>query len=53
VGKDVIMNDGCPKIHGQLESLGFSVYEIPLTEFIKAGGSAKCLVLRVPHCEEK
>jgi N-dimethylarginine dimethylaminohydrolase len=52
VGKDVIMNDGCPKIRGQLESLGFSVYEIPLTEFIKAGGSAKCLVLRVPHCEE-
>lgn len=49
VGKNVIMNHGCPKIRGQLESLGFSVFEIPLTEFIKAGGSAKCLVLQVPH----
>ena len=49
VEKNVIMNDGCPKIRGQLESQGFSVFEIPLTEFIKAGGSAKCLVLKVPH----
>jgi N-dimethylarginine dimethylaminohydrolase len=31
-----------------LESLGFSVFEILLAEFIKAGGSAKCLVLRIP-----
>jgi N-dimethylarginine dimethylaminohydrolase len=51
VERNVIMNDGCPKIGGQLESLGFSVSQIPLTEFIKAGGSAKCLVLKVPHCE--
>jgi N-dimethylarginine dimethylaminohydrolase len=49
VEKNVIMNDGCPKIRGQLESLGFSVFEIQLTEFIKAGGSAKCLMLKVPH----
>jgi N-dimethylarginine dimethylaminohydrolase len=50
VEKNVIMNNGCPKIRGQLESLGFFVSEIPLTEFIKAGGSAKCLMLKVPHC---
>jgi N-dimethylarginine dimethylaminohydrolase len=46
---NVIINEGCPKIRSQLESLGFSVFEIPLTEFIKAGGSAKCLVLRIPY----
>lgn len=46
---NVIINAGSPKIRGQLESLGFSVFEIPLTEFIKAGGSAKCLVLRIPY----
>jgi len=51
VERNVIMNQGCPKIRGRLESLGFSVFEIPLTEFIKAGGSAKCLVLKVPHCD--
>jgi len=52
VEKNVIMNDGCPKIRGQLESLGFCVFEIPLTEFIKSGGSAKCLVLKIPHCDQ-
>jgi N-dimethylarginine dimethylaminohydrolase len=49
VKKNVIINDGCPKIRRALEALGYSVFEIPLTEFIKAGGSAKCLVLKVPH----
>jgi N-dimethylarginine dimethylaminohydrolase len=43
--KNVIMNEGCPTIRDQLESRRFSVFETPLSEFIKAGGSAKCLVL--------
>lgn len=51
LGKNVIMNDGCPRIRGELDSRGFSVLETPLSEFIKAGGSAKCLVLKVPHTE--
>ena len=42
VEKNVIMNRGCAKIRGQLELLGFCVFEIPFTEFIKSGGSAKC-----------
>ena len=45
VEKNVIMNEGCPKTRDQLESHGFSVFELPLSEFIKAGGSAKCLLL--------
>lgn len=52
VGNHVVMNDGCPQIQRALESLGFSVFETPLGEFIKAGGSAKCLVLKVPHNAE-
>ena len=51
VDNAVVMNENCPKTRGQLESLGFSVFETPLSEFIKAGGSAKCLVLKVPHQE--
>jgi len=43
----IVMNDGCPKIHSALEALGFTVFETPLDEFIKAGGSAKCLVLKL------
>jgi len=45
----VIMNQGCAKIGARLKAMGFSVFEIPFTEFIKAGGAAKCLVLKVPH----
>lgn len=52
VEKNIIMNDGCPKIRGKLESLGFSVFQIPLAEFIKAGGSAKCLVLKIPYLRQ-
>jgi N-dimethylarginine dimethylaminohydrolase len=51
IEKDVVMNEGCPESREKLEFLGFSVIETPLSEFIKAGGSAKCLVLRVPHQE--
>jgi N-dimethylarginine dimethylaminohydrolase len=43
--KDVVMNTGCPLARKKLESRGFNVYETPLDEFLKAGGSAKCLTL--------
>jgi N-dimethylarginine dimethylaminohydrolase len=44
-GNNVVMNTGCPVARGKLEALGFNVYETPLDEFLKAGGSAKCLTL--------
>ena len=43
----VTMNDGCPQVKEKLQSLGVTVYETPLDEFIKAGGSAKCLALTI------
>jgi arginine dihydrolase len=46
-GANVAMNTGCPRVRENLEELGFSVFETPLDEFIKAGGSAKCLALIV------
>lgn len=49
--KNAVMNGGYPQTRKKLESLGFSVFETPLSEFIKAGGSAKCLVLKIPHNE--
>jgi N-dimethylarginine dimethylaminohydrolase len=51
IEKNVVMNDGCPATRAKLESLGLAVRETALGEFIKAGGSAKCLVLKVPHDE--
>jgi N-dimethylarginine dimethylaminohydrolase len=43
--KAVVMNDGCPKVRQELAGLGFKIFETPLSEFLKAGGSAKCLAL--------
>jgi N-dimethylarginine dimethylaminohydrolase len=45
VGTSVVLNSGCPVTRGKIEELGFKVFETPLDEFLKAGGSAKCLVL--------
>ena len=31
----------------QLEQLGFTVVQVALSEFLKAGGAAKCLVMKL------
>lgn len=41
----VVLNAGCAELKGQLEGWGYEVWETELSEFIKAGGAAKCLVL--------
>ncbi len=46
VGRSVIMNEGAPKLAAALEALGFAVRPLEFSEFIKSGGSAKCLTLR-------
>ncbi|MBD2253055.1 TIGR00300 family protein [Nostoc parmelioides] len=43
----VIMNKASNALKQSLEDVGFRVLETPLTEFLKAGGAAKCLTLRV------
>jgi N-dimethylarginine dimethylaminohydrolase len=47
VGKHVVTNTGCPRLHADLKSRGYEPIETPLSEFVKAGGSAKCLTLRL------
>ncbi|MBD2346064.1 bifunctional arginine dihydrolase/ornithine cyclodeaminase [Anabaena subtropica] len=43
----VIMNKASNALKQRLADLDFRVLETPLTEFLKAGGAAKCLTLRV------
>ncbi len=43
----VIMNKASDALKARLADVGFEVIETPLTEFLKAGGAAKCLTLRV------
>lgn len=47
VRQTVVMNTGCPRLRADLEKLGYATRETDLSEFIKAGGSAKCLTLRL------
>jgi N-dimethylarginine dimethylaminohydrolase len=47
VGRTVIMNEETPKLARALRDGGYDVRPLRLTEFIKAGGSAKCLTLRL------
>ena len=47
VGDVVVTNIGCDKLHLRLRAEGFEPIETPLGEFTKAGGSAKCLTLRL------
>ncbi len=47
VGKTVVMNSGCPRLQADLEAWGYKTRPTELDEFIKAGGSAKCLTIRL------
>ncbi|MEM7758637.1 MAG: TIGR00300 family protein [Cyanobacteria bacterium P01_A01_bin.40] len=47
VGQTVVMNKASDSLKQLLETAGFKVMETPLTEFLKAGGAAKCLTLRI------
>lgn len=47
VGRNVVLNTGCPQLEATLQERGYRTHATPLDEFIKAGGSAKCLTLRL------
>jgi N-dimethylarginine dimethylaminohydrolase len=47
VGRTVLLNEGAPKLARVLRDHAFAARPLRLTEFIKAGGSAKCLTLRL------
>jgi lysine-ketoglutarate reductase/saccharopine dehydrogenase-like protein (TIGR00300 family) len=45
IGGHVILNSASAELKERLGQAGFTVIETPLDEFMKSGGSAKCLVL--------
>ena len=49
LGKNVIMPAGCIETQKELEKLGFESYPVELGEFLKGGGAAKCLSLRLQN----
>lgn len=46
-GKQVFLNKASSNLVSQLNARGFEVRQSELTEFMKAGGSAKCLTLKL------
>jgi ornithine--oxo-acid transaminase len=47
VGRTIFLNQISEELGADLELRGFQIIQIELTEFLKAGGAAKCLVLRL------
>ena len=47
IGRRVVTNTGCDHLHTTLAAAGYEPIATPLDEFVKAGGSAKCLTLRL------
>jgi N-dimethylarginine dimethylaminohydrolase len=47
IGKTVVTNTGCEHLSDELRKAGYKPVAVELDEFLKAGGSAKCLTLRL------
>jgi N-dimethylarginine dimethylaminohydrolase len=45
IDRHVVMNENCPVAGAELRARGFEVHEVDVSEFLKAGGGPKCLVL--------
>ena len=46
-GRHVVMNQASGALARTLAALGYQLHQTPLSEFMKAGGSAKCLTLKL------
>jgi N-dimethylarginine dimethylaminohydrolase len=49
LGTDVVLPAGCSTTYKALADRGFTAHPVPLGEFIKAGGAAKCLSLKLDN----
>ena len=45
IGRHVVLPTGCPETMAMLTNCGYQPHQVVLDEFLKAGGSAKCLTL--------
>jgi N-dimethylarginine dimethylaminohydrolase len=51
VGRTIVVNRISEQLTSELQTRGFEVVQVSLTEFLKAGGAAKCLVLRLSELD--
>jgi N-dimethylarginine dimethylaminohydrolase len=50
--RDVVLPEGAPKLVSALRDRGYRCHELPMSEFLKAGGACKCLVMFMPQREK-
>jgi N-dimethylarginine dimethylaminohydrolase len=51
LGRDIVLPAGAPNLVKILTSRGYQCHELPMSEFIKAGGACKCLTMFLPQRE--
>lgn len=51
VGRLILLNEISADLSCRLQARGFDVVQVRLTEFLKAGGAAKCLALRLSEMD--
>jgi len=52
LGKEIVLPESCPELYAALVQKGYQPHPLPMTEFLKAGGACKCLVLLLPQKEK-
>jgi N-dimethylarginine dimethylaminohydrolase len=48
---DIVLPEGAPKLVATLDERGYRCHELPMSEFLKAGGACKCLTMFLPQRE--
>src|SRR2546426_1604078 len=49
--RDIVLPEGAPNLVKTLTTRGYICHELPMSEFIKAGGACKCLTMFLPQRE--
>src|SRR5437763_3120954 len=47
--REIVLPEGAPKLVSTLRDRGYNCHQLPMTEFLKAGGACKCLTLFLPQ----
>jgi N-dimethylarginine dimethylaminohydrolase len=49
INREIVLPEGAPKLVSALTERGYRCHELPMSEFLKAGGACKCLTMFMPQ----
>lgn len=52
VNRKIVLSSCSDSVRRRLQELGYAIIETPLRAFMRSGGSACCLTLRLDHCSK-